>query len=343
MASSKSLSTGIVLAIVTVIIGLVAAVSLFVLDSPQQKSAQTESQTNDNRVSTKPKHPLRESSLPAELTAEMQPRGNTWTGVGPVKDGNLKKLAREHKELPTVYLNQTEITGKGIAALKGHGVTELEIIDQDINSEMTSEISKIEGIKKLFLKDQSVNNDTLKALTGPKSVEAIHFKNAMFNSDALQDWHKKFPNLRILLFISCPNVDDSVLKHLYAFKHLDQFTFINTKVTPEAALQAVDTLSPTVFGYRGPRSHVLTEGFKSQTVKDLDLSGTTFNDKCIDSLSKLKNLHSLYLDQAQGLTEARVARLRKNLPKCNLQLNDGITFPETEFIEAEKDKGTTRR
>lgn len=338
MSNKQSASTGILIAIIViVVIGLAATLAMIMSDAPQQQKSDNLEKTN--AATTARTHVERESILPAELTAEMSFKDGSWQANGPVKDENLIQLAKTHKKLPVLYLNQSEITATGIAAVKGHGVRELEIIDSDIDAKMSASISQLDGLKKLFLKDNSVNDETMEALTGPHSVEALHFKGAMFTSNGLKNLYKAFPNLKQLVFINCPNVDDAMLPYMSNFKEIPQLAFMGTAVTPGVALQAMERLSSHTIGFRGIHSHKFVEGLKDNTkVIQIDLSGATFTDEGIDAVCSLKQARTLFLHGAIGLTAARAGKLRKNLPQCNIDMDDVNNSPEMGYFDAEKEK-----
>ncbi len=336
LSNSKGLSTGIILiTIAVVIIGMAAVLAMFLLDSPQKENSDD---TNDFRAKTERSHVERESILPAELTAEMNFKDGSWQANGPVKDENLIRLAKTHKRLPIIYLNQSDITAKGIAALKGHEVVELEIVDSDITPEMTAAISQIDGLKRLFLKDGSVTDLTMKSLTGPKSVEVLHFRHGPFHAESLKDFDKRFPKLQQIVFMDCANIGDDVLEPLSKYKHLDHIGFTDSSISPEGALNVLKTLTPFTFGYRGPRATKFIEGLKGdKVVLQLDMSGATLTDAAIDSLGTLKQLRTLCLQGINGATKERTTRLRKALPSCNIDINTDSDRPEMGIFDTEKE------
>lgn len=338
MSDKQINSTAVLVAVIaTVAIGLAAALAMIMSDVPQQTKSDNVEKTN--AATTQRTHVERESMLPAELTAEMNFKDGSWQANGPVKDDNLIKLTRTHKRLPSIYLNQSEITGKGIAALRGHDVVELEIIDSDIDAKMAASISQLDGLRKLFLKDNSVTDETMAALTGPATVVGLHFKGATLTSEGLKDLYKAFPKLKQLVFINCPNIDDAALAHLSKYKEIGQLAFMGTAVSPEVALQAINKLSSNTIGFRGPNAYRFIEGLKSNTkVVQIDLSGATLTDKCIDALCTLKQARTIFLRGTSGMTAARAARLHKSLPQCNIDMDPVNHSPEMGYFDAEKEK-----
>ncbi len=307
-----------------VVLGLV--VSVIALMTPSDS-------TLPNRASTaKENHEI--IRLPEELSAEFQFKGGWWIANGPADDSDLQTLAKNQKTILCLSLNQAAVTAKGLDALPGHGVQVIDIIDCDIDANMAKSLSRITGLTTLLLKERSVTNEVMNAFTGPHTLKTVLFKNVKATSEGFQNLPEQFPELEYLTFLSCLNIDDSVLPTLMKCRKLESLRIIATPISAKAVTHFAKQHSLKKLAFERQRdANELIENLQDSKVQHLCISGSRIDEDMISWLSKMKQLKSLVMADCEGLTAKHLALLKKKLPSCDIFTGKKENPPELGLVE----------
>ncbi len=286
-------------------------------------------------VSESPKSDMREIvRLPEELSADFKYTQGWWTANGPAGDEAIRRLAKQHRTLEAICLNQAGISAKGLDSLQGHGLRSLDIINSEMNVELAGSISKIDGLTELQLKDQMLSDAVFASLTGPPSLQSLLLKFSPAGKIGFEKLHARFPILKTLTLINCKNIDDSILPELMACSKLESFNLSSTPLSAKSVLALIKELPVNCLSFQNqPDASDLVEHLESTRVHELHLDGNSLSQAAFAKLSTMTQLKRLTLANCRGLKNVQISQLRKALPKCKLHLGDNQTAPELGLVE----------
>lgn len=326
--SNIGVSGKVILASATVlIVALVGAFAFWMSDSES-------THRRSNRIEADTKY--EDVKLPEELSAEFGFIKGWWVANGPADDKALKRLASKQRKIDRLRLNQTTITPRGLEVLRAHEVNTIDLTDTDVDAPMLEAMSRLPGLKTLMVKEHGLTDEMLKKLTGPESIECLLFKNAGITSFGIKHLPTTFPNLKNLIFINCKNIDDSAVPIVISCQGLDSFNFMHTSLSTDGVnklAKGLPLLQSMSYLGRGNVDELITS-LKNSKVEDLWLNSITIGDeKSIDTLCGMKKLRVLVMMNCTGLTRERLARLNKELPKCQVVTKMTEEYPEVGLVE----------
>lgn len=272
--------------------------------------------------------------LPEELSADFKYDQGWWTANGPAGDGAIRRLAREHRTLEAICLNQAGISANGLDALKGHGLRSLDMINSEMNAEMASSISKIDGLRELQLKDQLVSDAVFTSLTGPASLQSLLLKFSTVSKIGFENFHFRFPAIKTLTLINCKNINDSIVAELMACSKLESLNLISTPLSAKSTVALTKKLPVVCLSYEyQPDASELVEHLESANLQELHLNGDSLSQRAIAKLSTMTRLQRLTLSDCRGLKDVEISQLKKGLPNCKIHLGGNRTAPEMGLLE----------
>jgi Leucine-rich repeat (LRR) protein len=118
--------------------------------------------------------------------------------------------------------------------------------------------------------------------------------NSRPNADPAIEIAATLPALRLVKLPGCKITDNSI-KPLAKLKRLEWLELFATPVTDDC----MDTIS------------------RIRSLKTLDLRRTNVTDNSIDDIVNLPHLRNLYIGKS-AISEEGVGRIRKRMPKCNV-------------------------
>jgi hypothetical protein len=242
----------------------------------------------------------------------------TWLSLqsAPVTSAGLLHVARL-KDLETLYLGYSRVTGEGLARLdlpklrllSLHGLpikdTDLKMLPElpqlqelVLNNTLVTDdglahLGKYVSISKLWLENTKITDKGLVHLQRLPGLDALELQNTHAAGPGLAEL-KPLSNLRYISLKQVPLGPDS-LRHVAQLTQLEILKIDDTNVTDE---QLADL---------APLKHLRT----------LWLSKTRVTDRAVQHVLKIPSLQNLYLHGSQ-VTEAGADKIREKMPRCEV-------------------------
>ncbi len=273
------------------------------------------------------------SPFPEELTADFQQRGQWWVANGPAKDRDLKKLLEGGGSFKKFRFIACDITGDGFALLKGHGVSNITIVDTKLDTKSMEALSTIEGMVELEIKNYCTD-EILKGLRGPQSLRVLSIKEAKISDEAVKIIATNLPQVTYLSLTGDKRITDGCIKYLKLLPKIHAVHVSDTKVTHKGLIEIINDIKPDKLSLAGLK---ITDDFVKEHLNkpELNMLNVSFNpitDKSLEVFEKMPKLGSLNIRDCPNISPLAIARLKSARPRMDVRESNSKKKSKTDFL-----------
>lgn len=254
-----------------------------------------------------------------------------------VTDAGLQELADFH-EFSALEINDTRVTGTGLAALKSHrGLKSLSLEGSPVTDRGLTHVSQFAELESLDLGRTQVTNAGLAklrglirlrrldltdtAVTGPGLIhlkDLLGLRNLIVGPSQLTDtFLRSAREAGLLHLLDAASARDGM--DALGPADVINMNLTGAPVTDAGLTELRDLVGLKFLGLGGTK--VTDAGVKHIVgfpLTGLNLHGTGVTDACVDDLASIRTLRKLRIYNT-GVTEAGVERLRAALPRCDIE------------------------
>jgi serine/threonine protein kinase len=246
-----------------------------------------------------------------------------------VTDAGLVNF-RECRKLHSVNLSGPRVTDIGLANFSDcENLTELRLIDTGVTNAGLPALKGRRNLRELAIQKALMTDDGLASLSECENLVQLAL-HQMPLTDVGLDHVKSLRKLKVLN-VSMTQISDRGLRRLRESPDLERLDLEGLKLTKEGLdsfngcqklgflkLSETDVDDDAISSLKG-HSKLLT----------LILSGTQVSDAGVDTLQECGSLVELVLYRTR-VTAAGIDRLKKALPRCRIEWDEGVVAPPTD-------------
>lgn len=212
------------------------------------------------------------------------------TKIGDEELGAMNKFAK----LQSLYLNGCKITDKGLRLLRLNSLRAISLDQTEISEKVPEALDGCPHIQIISLNGTASSNRTCQMLAGYKELASISLRRTSVTDEGLQF----LASLKDLQFLSLDfnQLSDRGLRHLRACKKLNTLTIAHTEIADEGIKELVEL-----------------------PLEELDLSSTKVTVRTLETVTGMKNLKMLKMNNCAGIDESSLNRLRAMRPGLRIE------------------------